>query len=75
MDSKPIWILRAWYAYELGLGKVAAGASAASRSLGMWSYRRPWTMLLVTFIVTAGICVGWVRFHEETAADVLCEYR
>ncbi len=71
--GKPNLLIRAWRGYEAGLGRLVAAVSAAYRALGMWTYSKPVLLLAITFAITIGACVGWVRFRQENSSDVLCE--
>lgn len=65
--------VRGWRAYERGLGRLVAAASSAYRALGIWTFRRPVLMLILTTVFTLGICIGWLRFRIDNSTD-LCGF-
>ena len=70
-SGQPNVFARAWNAYERGLNKVVSKAMSANYKLGAWTTEWPVTLIMVSLVVTICICLGWLRFHQETEADVL----
>ena len=69
--KRPSVLQRAWNAYETGLNSVVGWFGSCNYKLGTWTNQHPLIMVIATLVITTCICIGWVRFYQETEADVL----